>query len=212
MDNVLERGSRRCVDRRPLIRLFIGAAVVFSRPLHAQTRELAGAVEDVKGDAFAEANDQRRILDRSAAVFVKDIVATGADARLAIHLGTDTTLRMGQSARVTIDRFLINAGGDITLQTGPILFERPEGAPALPMQIHSAFGLIAVRGTRFFAGPSAGVFGVFVERGSVAVTGAGTQVVVEAGQGTNIARPGDAPTPPAPWGGARIATAMQSVQ
>ena len=133
-------------------------------------------------------------------------------SRLAMHLGTDTTLRMGQLAHVTIDRFLMNAGGDITLQSGPILFDRPAGAPTLPVQIHSAFGLIAVRGTRFFAGPSAGVFGVFVERGSVAVTGAGVQVVVEAGQGTNIARPGGAPTPPAPWGAARISAAMQSVQ
>ena len=33
------------------------------------------------------------------------------------------------------------------------------------------FGLIAVRGTRFFAGPSNNVFGVFVESGSVVVSG-----------------------------------------
>jgi ferric-dicitrate binding protein FerR (iron transport regulator) len=79
------------------------------------------------------------------------------------------------------------------------------------MQIQTSFGLIAVRGTRFFAGQSAGVFGVFVERGRVAVSAAGTEVLVRAGQGTNIAHPGDAPTPAAPWGGARIRAALESV-
>jgi ferric-dicitrate binding protein FerR (iron transport regulator) len=68
-----------------------------------------------------------------------------------------------------------------------------------------------VRGTRFFAGPSNNVFGVFVERGSVSVAAAGTQVIVRAGQGTNIAQPGAAPTAPAPWGAERIRTAIESV-
>jgi ferric-dicitrate binding protein FerR (iron transport regulator) len=105
-----------------------------------------------------------------------------------------------------------NAGGEITLQSGPILFSRPAGSTPARMQIKSSFGLIAVRGTRFFAGPSAGVFGVFVERGSVAVSGAGTRVVLRAGQGTNIASPGAAPTPPAQWKPERIRTAFESVE
>jgi ferric-dicitrate binding protein FerR (iron transport regulator) len=79
------------------------------------------------------------------------------------------------------------------------------------VRIRSAFGLIAVRGTRFFAGPSNNVFGVFVERGSVAVSAAGRRVIVRAGQGTNISHPGAAPTPPAPWGEGRIRSALNSV-
>jgi ferric-dicitrate binding protein FerR (iron transport regulator) len=125
-------------------------------------------------------------------------------------LGTNTRLHVGERARLTIDRFLASAGGDITLQSGPILFDRPSNQSAAPMQIRSSFGLIAVRGTRFFAGPSNGVFGVFVERGRVAVTAAGREVLVEAGQGTNIANPGDAPTTPTPWGAQRINAALQS--
>jgi ferric-dicitrate binding protein FerR (iron transport regulator) len=126
-------------------------------------------------------------------------------------LGKDTTLRLGEQARLTLDRLLVNAGGEVTLQSGPILFNRPSGAAPARMRIQSSFGLIAVRGTRFFAGPSNGVFGVFVERGSVSVAAAGTQVIVRAGQGTNIAQPGAAPTPPAPWGAERIRTALESV-
>jgi hypothetical protein len=197
-------------DRRVWMRL-AGAALIGQTSLaQAQPAERAGMVTDLKGEAFAEAQNQRRTLEQSAALFIKDTVGTGPDARLTMRLGKDTILHLGQLARLTIDRFLVNAGGDITLDAGPILFDSPPGRPS-PIQIHSSFGLIAVRGTRFFAGPSNGVFGVFVERGSVAVSAAGVQVVVGEGQGTNIARPGDAPTPPAPWGAPRISAAMQSV-
>jgi hypothetical protein len=197
-------------DRRVWMRL-AGAALIGQTSLaQAQPAERAGMVTDLKGEAFAEAQNQRRTLEQSAALFIKDTVGTGPDARLTMRLGKDTILHLGQLARLTIDRFLVNAGGDITLDAGPILFDSPPGRPS-PIQIHSSFGLIAVRGTRFFAGPSNGVFGVFVERGSVAVSAAGVQVVVGEGQGTNIARPGDAPTPTAPWGAPRISAAMQSV-
>ena len=198
------------VDRRTLLGILATAVGGRASLAQAQTTERAGMVTEVKGDAFAESQNQRRTLEQSAALFIKDTVGTGADARLTMRLGKDTTLHLGQLARLTIDRFLINAGGDITLDAGPMLFDSPAGRRS-PLQIHSSFGLIAVRGTRFFAGPSNGVFGVFVERGSVAVSAAGVQVVVGEGQGTNIARPGDAPTPPAAWGGPRINAAMQSV-
>ena len=186
------------LDRRIILSLFTTALVPPGLGRAQQTQQ-AGTVTDMRGEAFAEARNQRRALEPSAPLFIKDVVGTGSDARLTMHLGADTTLHLGQLARLTIDQFLVNAGGDLKLDAGPILFDSPPGRLS-PVQIHSSFGLIAVRGTRFFAGPSNGVFGVFVERGGVAVSAAGVQVVVGEGQGTNIARPGDAPTPPAPWG------------
>jgi hypothetical protein len=198
-------------SRRTVLPLVAAAVFGPAKQGRAQSTEQAGTVSEVKGEAFAELRDQRRTLVPTAPLFIKDTVSTGSEARLAMHLGANTTLHLGQLARLTIDRFLVAAGGDITLESGPMLFDRPSGPPT-SIQIHSAFGLIAVRGTRFFAGPSAGVFGVFVERGSVSVTAAGVQVTVSESQGTNIAQPGAAPTPPAPWGAARINAAMQSVQ
>jgi hypothetical protein len=200
------------LDRRVLLRAATGAAIFFPATAYAERADPVGSVEDVRGEAFAEARAQRRSLERAAPLFIQDLVGTGPASRLTLQLGKNTTLRVGSEARVIIDRLLVNAGGEITLQSGPILYDRPAaGAPAR-MQIRSSFGLIAVRGTRFFAGPSAGVFGVFVERGKVSVAAAGARVLVRAGQGTNIARPGAAPTPPAPWGPDRIRTALDSVQ
>ncbi len=199
-------------DRRGLLCAIIGAILTVLRIGASRAAEQVGAVQDVKGDAFAEADGRRRNLERSAPLFLKDVVATGPDARLVLHLGSATTLQLGASARLTIDRFLVNIGGDITLQSGPILFDRPEDSAPVDMQFHGSFGLIAVRGTRFFAGPSAGVFGVFVARGAVTVWAAGTEVVVRAGEGTNIPLAGGAPSTPTPWGAERIRNAMQSVQ
>ena len=128
-----------------------------------------------------------------------------------MRLGRDTTLKLGERAQLTIDRYLVDAGGEINLGSGGMLFERPARSTPSKVQIRSTFGLIAVRGTRFFAGPSNDVFGVFVEQGRVTVSAAGKSVTVRAGQGTNIARPGAAPTAPAPWKEPRIRAALASV-
>jgi ferric-dicitrate binding protein FerR (iron transport regulator) len=179
--------------------------------LRAQGAERAGTVEDVKGEAFAEAAAVRRALDRAAPLFLGDTVGTGIESRLGMRLGRDTTIRLGEKARLKIDRFLVNAGGDVTLQSGPLLFDGPPGSGRTPMRIRSPFALIAVRGTRFFAGPSNGRFGVFVERGSVAVMAAGQQVVLHDGEGTDIASPGARPTPVRRWQPPRIQAALASV-
>ena len=68
-----------------------------------------------------------------------------------------------------------------------------------------------MRGTRFFAGPIDGVFGIFVARGAVDVTAGGKTVRLKQGEGTDIARQGDAPGPVKMWGPPKIAKAMALV-
>jgi ferric-dicitrate binding protein FerR (iron transport regulator) len=198
------------LTRRAMLGAGVTAPLMFIAA-RIQAAERAGAVETLKGEAFAQGESARRALAAEAPVFVRDKVATGEASRIAMRLGKSTLLRLGERASITLDRFLMDAGGEITLETGPLLFERPEGGKAGAVRIRSPFGLIAVRGTRFFAGPSNDVFGVFVERGEVRVSAAGTSVTVRAGEGTNIARPGAAPTPPARWGAPRIKAALDSV-
>ena len=171
-----------------------------------------GEVQDLKGEAFADTAQQHRALDKNSPVYVGDRISTGAASRLTMRLGTDTTVQLGEKTQLVIDQFLPETGGQISLESGPMLFDRPAGARRIPMQIRSAYALIAVRGTQFFAGPSNGVFGVFVESGTLEVSGAGTTVMLSAGQGTNLQNPGAAPTPPVNWGQPRIDAAYQSVR
>lgn len=168
----------------------------------------AGEVETTHGECFARSGTARRALAPQADVFVGDSVETGVESWLALLLGKATTVRLGPGAQMRIDRFIMNAGGVLTLDKGAVLYDHEPRDGADSMAVRSPFGLIAVRGTRFFAGPSNGVFGVFVEHGDVFVVGVSTAVTVTAGMGTNIATPGAEPTLPVVWGPQRITAAM----
>jgi hypothetical protein len=177
----------------------------------ASAAEPAGAVETSRGECFAQTAAERRTLAPTAAVYMGDAVGTGVQSALAMRLGTATQVKLGAEARLRIDRFLVNAGGVLVLERGGMLYDHDTSAGPSDVTVRGPFGLVAVRGTRFFAGPSNGVFGVFVESGQVTVVGVNTAVVLVSGQGTNIERPGAEPTAPVVWGAARIASAMASV-
>jgi ferric-dicitrate binding protein FerR (iron transport regulator) len=110
-----------------------------------------------------------------------------------------------------VDSFIAGQGGTLELGLGRMVFDRPEGLPKVDVAVRTAFGMIGVRGTKFFCGPSKTAFAVFVEHGSVSVEGAGVTRVVAAGEGVEFGKPGDAPTEPVNWGQARIAEAYASV-
>jgi hypothetical protein len=187
------------------------AAVWGGASARALAAEPAGAVETARGDCYAQVAAERRALAPAAAVFVGDAVGTGVQSALAMHLGAATQVKLGAEARLRIDRFLVNAGGVFVLERGGLLYDHDGTSGPSDVTLRGPFGLVAVRGTRFFAGPSNGVFGVFVERGAVTVTGVRTTVLLVSGQGTNLERPGAEPTAPVAWGAARIAKAMASV-
>src|SRR5215469_15767204 len=199
----------RSFDRPWLLR-HGGLAVPFILALRpAWAVERVGLVEDVTGQACGELDSVSRTLDKTAPVFLSEEVVTGAASRLGMRLGRNTTVRLGEQARLKIDRFLVDAGGEMTLRSGPLLYDgQPRHAG---VQVRSPFALIAVRGTRFFAGPSNNLFGVFVARGSVAVTAAGQQVTLRQGEGTDIAAPGAPPTPVKRWAPERVNAALASV-
>jgi hypothetical protein len=173
--------------------------------------EPAGAVETARGECYAQTAAARRALAPAAAIFIGDAVCTGAQSALSMRLGAATEVKLGAEARLRVDRFVANAGGVLILERGGMIYDHDPSSSPSDVAVRGPFGLLAVRGTRFFAGPSNGVFGVFVERGAVTVVGQNTSVVVNSGFGTDIARPGAEPTLPHPWGAARIANAMASV-
>src|SRR5262245_15711281 len=114
--------DRSCSRRRLLWRGMLALPfMVALRPARAVER--VGSVEDLTGEAFAELESVRRTLDRAAPVFLSEEVMTGAASRLGMRLGRNTTVRLGEQARLKIDRFLVDAGGEMTLRSGPLLFD-----------------------------------------------------------------------------------------
>jgi ferric-dicitrate binding protein FerR (iron transport regulator) len=200
-------------DHRPRRRFILTAiplTAVGNGVAHADAAT-AGRVEEVKGQVTAELASRRRVLVPRADVFNGDDVATGDASRAAMLLGRDTTLRLGANAQIRIDRFIINQGGVLTLEGGPLLLDKVPGNPAAALKVRGSFGLITVRGTRIFVGPSQGVIGIFVVHGLIDVAAGGKEFVLQTGEGTNIAGPGAVPTPPSVWGEARIRAALASV-
>jgi ferric-dicitrate binding protein FerR (iron transport regulator) len=179
----------------------------------ATAAEEAGTVRQISGTATATTGSAARALEMQGAVFVDDTVKTGPKTRAALNLGSRTTLNLGADTSIKIDRYIKDAGGEINLGQGTVVFERRGKPASTDLTVRSPYGLIAVRGTRFYAGRMAdGRFGVLVGKGRVTVTGGGTTVALRAGQGTFIAAPGDKPTPPKAWGWPTIREIKSAVE
>jgi hypothetical protein len=195
-------------ERRTVLRGGLAALTLRATGAHGAAAVTAGEVETSRGDCFVRTVSAQHPLTPNAVVFVGDSVGTGVDSSLGLLLGASTKVRLGAETQLRIDRFIVNVGGTLNLDHGSILYDHDPNDGAAALTVRSSFGLIAVRGTRFFSGPSAGVFGVFVERGTVVVVGVNTAVYLGPGEGTNLAAPGAEPSPPAVWGAGRVAAAM----
>jgi ferric-dicitrate binding protein FerR (iron transport regulator) len=196
------------IDRRVLVLGASALAVAHAGSCLAAPR--VGAVMAAIGNAFLERSASRLPATGGADVMLDDLALTGEDSRLDLRLGRATRVKLGSRAQLKIDRFIAGANADVELLDGPVFIDHGRGAE-LGFTLTSPYALIAARGTGFFAGRSAGVFGVFVYNGRVDVRTHAGSVRLRAGEGTDIAAPGAAPTPPKRWGRARIAAALISV-
>lgn len=176
-----------------------------------QANSIIGKAVEITGDVTRKQENHLEGLKAGTSLMDHDFVKTGAKSFASLELGDDTSLLLGSDTELLIDTFIAGQGGTIELGTGQMVFDRPEGLAKIDLTMRTAFGMIGVRGTKFFAGPSRGVFGVFVEHGLVEVTGGGVTRQVGRGQGVDIATPGAVPSEVAQWGDARIREAYASV-
>src|SRR3954465_2391814 len=130
------------IARRPLL-LGLPAwfAISLRKPSLAQTSSEVGKVDKVRGIATAETKVDKRILSPDAGIYDGDAISTAAMSRVEMRLGRDTTLRLGENARIKIDRFLIDAGGEITLDNGALLLGKDPNSGARPVRVRGTFGL-----------------------------------------------------------------------
>ena len=173
---------------------------------------VAGQAEEIRGAAVARRAAAERALAPPGEVYVGETLATAEQSRAQFKLGRDTSLRMGAQTRVRLDRFLVDKGGVVVVDDGPVLIDKTPNTGDRPLELKGAFGLIVVRGTRLFVGPSNGVIGVFVQHGEIEVKSGGKSAVLRDGQGVDIPRRGAPPGPVKAWGAKRIEAALASVE
>ncbi|OJF90597.1 iron dicitrate transport regulator FecR [Pararhizobium antarcticum] len=202
--------------RRGLIgrRLFMAGcsfAAVALAGVSTRANTVIGKANDIRGKVDRKQAELQEGLAAGGSILDNDTVLTGAESFADLQLGGDTRILLGSETELLVDSFIAGQGGTLELGMGQMVFDRPEGLPKIDLALRTTFGMIGVRGTKFFCGHNRGVFAVFVEHGLVSVDGGGVTKMVAAGQGVDIANPGDAPKDPVVWGAARIAEAYASV-
>ncbi len=75
----------------------------------------AGLIEEVSGTASAAG---KRALSAHDDAYIGDDVTTSSLSRARLALGHDTIVRLGENASLRIDRYLLDAGGVLTIGTG----------------------------------------------------------------------------------------------
>ncbi len=197
------------VDRRTFIAGGILALTAFPGPTRAAA--VIGTVDEARGTVSRRARGKLAAMRAGADVMDRDVILTGDGSFAEMTLGQATKLLLGSRTELLVDSFIANQGGTIELGTGGMIFDRPEQQPKIDLTVRTAFGMIGVRGTKFFAGPNRRPFAVFVERGLVSFTAAGVTRQVGAGEGVDVAAPGEPPGPVVRWGEARIREAYASI-
>lgn len=194
-------------------RIALGAALAgltLGRAGFAQTAApLIGHSLQVQGSCALRRAGAISALQPATGLFESDRITTGAASGALLALENAARIHLGENSLVHL-KSLVGLSGEIRIG-GAIVFDRAEDEPPLNLTFRSEFGRIGVRGTRFFAGPTKGVFSVFVDRGEVSVRSLGTTRILSAGEGVEIRARGMAPGPVVKWGAARVAEAFASV-
>ena len=190
-------------------RLLLSAPVLALLPRKAMAQAALGTTRSLTGQGVLTRAGQAVPLQPDVLLQEGDMVATLAASIAQLELFTATKVTLGPETRFGIDRFAADLGGVVTIG-GAMVFDRPDDLPKLDLTVQSAFAQIGVRGTRFFAGPSKGVYGIFVARGAVEVRAGGQTRQLAAGEGVDIPSPGAAPGPVGRWKPRRITEAFAS--
>jgi hypothetical protein len=210
--SVLRRAAADDVSRRVVLTGACAWTTGFVLFGAARADAAVGRIGFSQGEAFLDRGRDRLAAQEGVDILLRDVATTGEEpSRLDLRLGAATRIRLGAKARLEISRIVPGVAATVTLQNGPALIERGSGAEP-DFQLTSPFALLAARGTTFFAGPSKGVFGVFVREGVVNVRTRRGSVTLKAGEGADIKAPGSAPSPVRLWGRARIDAALTSVE
>jgi hypothetical protein len=178
-----------------------------------------GAVARIQAYGGALRDGEIHRLGSGSAVHQGDELRTGKAGRLEVRLLDDTTITLGEAARVLIDDFVFDPArgvGAIAVDAlaGSFRFVTGRLSTLRDMQfaIRTSFSHIGIRGTDFWAGPIRGVYGVLLVDGAIDVTAAGiTRSLDTAGSGVDIAAPGAPPGPVVQWSTEKTAEALSSV-
>jgi hypothetical protein len=209
---------------RPLPSLLsvLAALIVLTTPLiagaTAQDTDRVGLVNKVENAAQVVSASGATTAMVSTPVHMKDELRTGANGRLQVTFRDNTVLTLGEHASVVIDRYIYDPDqgiGETVLQATKGAFRfatgRMKELKDHKIAVSTPVADIGVRGTEFWGGPL-DKYGVLLLQGEVTVSNqAGSVVLSNPGQGTDIPSPLDAPGGPSAWPDDKVARAIETI-
>jgi len=203
-----------------LLRVLAGLSVL-TTPLvaaAAEDTEHAGLVNKVENEAQIISASGATTATVGTPVHMKDELRTGANGRLQVTFRDNTVLTLGEHASVVIDRYVYDPDhgiGETVLQATKGAFRFATGRikelKDHKIAVSTPVADIGVRGTEFWGGPL-DKYGVLLLQGEVTVSNqAGSVVLSNPGQGTDIPSPLDAPGGPSAWPADKVARAIETI-
>jgi hypothetical protein len=203
-----------------LLRVLAGLSVL-TTPLvaaAAEDTEHAGLVNKVENEAQIISASGATRATVGTPVQKKDELRTGANGRLQVTFRDNTVLTLGEHASVVIDRYVYDPDhgiGETVLQATKGAFRFATGRikelKDHNIAVSTPVAYIGVRGTEFWGGPL-DKYGVLLLQGKVTVSNqAGSVVLSNPGQGTDIPSPLDAPGGPSAWPADKVARAIETI-
>ncbi|MEI8703369.1 MULTISPECIES: FecR domain-containing protein [unclassified Mesorhizobium] len=206
-----DKFSRQSPLSRRAFTLGSAIALANSVTMPSWTENLIGIVVTVRGAVNRKRQAKLQPLIVGSDINDGDIVATSRHSYAELKLTDGTRILLGSETEFVIDRFAALQGGTLELVTGKMVFDRPEKMPKIDVSVRTIFGMLGVRGTKFFCGPNRGVHAIFVEHGLVTVEAGGMLQPVGTGEGLEITRLGAPPSNCSMWDEKRIAEAYAGI-
>ena len=202
-----------------VLALLLAAALPAIASVAEEDASRVGFVNKVENEAQVISASGATTATVGTAVYMKDELRTGADARLQVTFRDNTVLTLGENASVTIDRYVFDPDqgiGETVLQATKGAFRFATGRlkelKENKIAISTPVADIGVRGTEFWGGPLDAKYGVLLLEGEVTVSNqAGSVTLSGPGQGTDIPSPLDPPGAPSAWPAAKVARAIDTV-
>ncbi|MCF8466586.1 MAG: FecR family protein [Sneathiella sp.] len=178
-----------------------------------------GTVTRIQNSANVTRQGKFLELQVGAVVRENDEIQSGPDARVEITFTDGTKLTISENSVIAIDKFLFDPDADV----GTILLRALQGPfrfitgnigklEKKQIEVQSRFGVIGVRGTDFWAGPSQNVYGVLLLKGIVTVFNReGGRILSVPGEGVNLKSANEPPGEVTVWGAARAQAALDTV-
>jgi hypothetical protein len=178
-----------------------------------------GTVTRLQNSADVNREGKRVGLTAGAAIHENDEIRSTKQARVEITFKDGTKLTIGENSSLVIEEYLYNPNKSV----GRILLDAAQGPFRFisggigkmkdnRAEVKTSSATIGIRGTDFWGGPSAGVYGVFLLEGIIIVRNAeGARILTAPGTGVNLTGANALPSEVSVWGQSRVDEAVATV-